>query len=81
MICDEEKLITTGLLEKFSDQDIAPNEVTYVGDALIDYKSAEGAGFDFIGITTGMSSCEQFEEAGVLVIIDDIKHLPDQLKK
>ena len=40
-------------------------EVLYVGDALTDMEAAQGAGFDFMGKSTGLVSAEEFAHRGV----------------
>lgn len=39
----------------------APEEVVYIGDAPTDFYAARDAGFDFIGVGTGLLSVEDFE--------------------
>jgi pyrophosphatase PpaX len=43
---------------------IKPEEVMYVGDGLHDMKAAIGAGFNFLGVETGLVTAEQFSEQG-----------------
>lgn len=45
-------------------QNIKPAEVVYVGDGLHDMQAALGAGFEFIGITTGLTTKDQFKANG-----------------
>lgn len=45
-------------------QQINPREVIYVGDGLHDMKAALGAGFNFVGVETGLVTAEQFKKAG-----------------
>jgi phosphoglycolate phosphatase-like HAD superfamily hydrolase len=47
---------------------IASNEIVYVGDALMDYYASRDAGIDFIGVTTGSISQEQFKTEGAKTI-------------
>lgn len=47
-----------------SDQRVKPQEVLYVGDGLHDMKAALGAGFEFLGVETGLVSAEEFKQAG-----------------
>jgi len=55
---------------------IEPSEVVYVGDGLHDMKAALGAGFEFIGKTTGLVSQEEFKQNGAKTI----KTLSDLIK-
>ena len=55
-------------------QNIRPNEVLYVGDGLRDMTAALGAGFDFIGVETGLTNGEMFKAHGAKSI-PSIKYL------
>jgi len=44
---------------------IKPEEVLYVGDGIRDMEAALGAGLEFLGVTTGLITHEQFKEKGV----------------
>ena len=44
--------------------------ILYVGDALTDYYAARDAGLDFVGVTTGLVTAEQFRAAGVRQVVD-----------
>lgn len=46
------------------EQDVQPEEVLYVGDGLHDMKAALGAGFNFLGVETGLVTADQFKDAG-----------------
>lgn len=52
---------------------IKPSEVIYVGDGLQDMKAALGAGFEFIGVETGVTTGKQFKTSGA----NSIKKLGD----
>lgn len=43
---------------------VKPKEVMYIGDGLHDMKAALGAGFNFLGVETGLVTAQQFREAG-----------------
>lgn len=51
-----------------------PDEIVYVGDAPTDFYAARDAGFDFIGVATGLLSVEDFgklegwEKAGAIAV-------------
>lgn len=47
---------------------VKPAETLYVGDGLHDMKAALGAGFEFIGITTGLTTSEEFAASDSRVI-------------
>lgn len=62
-------------LEQLSKEGINKEEIVYVGDSLFDLESAKGAGIDFIAVTTGLYSMENFRKAGANVIIENIKEV------
>jgi phosphoglycolate phosphatase-like HAD superfamily hydrolase len=45
-------------------RNILPQEVLYVADGLHDMKAAVGAGFSFMGVTTGLVTADDFMAAG-----------------
>jgi HAD superfamily hydrolase (TIGR01549 family) len=49
-------------LEWLEERNISARDVIYVGDSLNDMKAAEGAGFQPIGITTGLVPTQEFEQ-------------------
>lgn len=51
-------------LEWLTSQGVKPAEVLYVGDGLHDMKAALGAGFEFLGVETGLVNARAFAEAG-----------------
>jgi HAD superfamily hydrolase (TIGR01662 family) len=65
------------MLEKLSTKGIKKEEVLYVGDSLDDFRAASGAGVNFIGVTTGLFSKEDFEKEGAKILIPGIKELLD----
>jgi phosphoglycolate phosphatase-like HAD superfamily hydrolase len=59
------------------ERDITPAEVLYVGDGLHDMRAAVGAGFNFLGVETGLVTAEQFVAAGA-VSIPEVGHIMPQ---
>lgn len=55
-------------LEWLKDHKIDPSEVVYVGDGLHDMKAALGAGFEFIGVGTGLVTQKEFAANGATAI-------------
>ncbi len=47
---------------------ISPDEVLYVGDALNDLRAAHGAGFEFVGVCTGLCTAAGFKLYGASTI-------------
>jgi len=46
------------------EQSVTPNQVVYIGDGLHDMHASLGAGFNFLGVETGLVTAEQFKEHG-----------------
>ena len=59
-----------------STREIKTDEVICIGDHFHDMETAQGAGFNFIGVVTGLIKPEQFKKRG----ISYIRKLPDLLK-
>ena len=55
-------------LNRLSENEIKREEVVYVGDGLNDMKAAQGAGLEFIGVGTGLTSLEEFAKHQVRAI-------------
>lgn len=62
-----------------NEQEIDPKEVLYVGDSFKDMKAAIGAGFHFIGVTTGLVSPEEFDRENITKI-DQLANLITLIK-
>src|SRR3989344_1846309 len=61
-----DKLATKGIDKKY---------IVYVGDSLDDLEASLSAGIDFIAITTGLYSREEFLKAGAKVVLSDIREV------
>lgn len=51
-----------------SQRKIKSGQVLYVGDGIHDMRAAVGAGFNFLGVETGLVTAEQFKDEGALSI-------------
>jgi HAD superfamily hydrolase (TIGR01549 family) len=51
-------------LAKLATLGIERAEILYVGDSVNDFKAANGAGIDFLGVTTGLTTAALFTDAG-----------------
>jgi phosphoglycolate phosphatase-like HAD superfamily hydrolase len=60
-----------------AERDIAPGQVLYVADGLHDMKAAIGAGFNFVGVTTGLVAAEQFKGSGSVALSGLSELLPE----
>jgi phosphoglycolate phosphatase-like HAD superfamily hydrolase len=54
---------------------VGKGEIVYVGDSMDDFKAATAAGIDFIAITTGIYTEEDFKKNGAKNIVSDIKEV------
>ncbi len=61
-------------IEACAKRGIPVTNIRYVGDSLVDYKAAEGAGIEFIGIYGHTAPKEDFDRLGIRAI-HDIKEL------
>lgn len=60
---------------------ITPEKALYVGDSLLDFQSANGAGLHFVGVLTGITEKDKFVNCGVSsMIIPSIAELPEFLE-
>ncbi len=57
---------------------IKPKEVLYVGDGLHDLEAASGAGFNFLGVETGLVTAQQFKRAGAVSVKSIADVFPDK---
>lgn len=64
-----EKPDPEGLLKVTEMMGVSKAEVLYVGDSLVDAKTAQNAGVDFIGVLTGTTVREEFEDYPHLAVL------------
>lgn len=64
------------LLKAVEGLGISPDKCMYVGDSMVDAKTAEAAGIEFTAVLSGETDRSDFEKAGVERIIDDLQQLP-----
>lgn len=57
-----EKPDPEGLLWTIKNMGFSKEEILYVGDSLVDAKTAENAGVDFVGVLTGTTTKMEFED-------------------
>jgi len=58
-----------------------PEESVVVGDSVADIASGKHVGATTVGVTSGLGTKQQLEEAGVDYVIDSIAELPRLIKK
>ncbi len=69
------------IFEKLEKEGIKKEEMVYVGDSLDDLRAATAAGIDFIAVTTGLYSEEDFKKNGAEIIAKDINEVGKILAK
>jgi phosphoglycolate phosphatase len=62
-------------IKKLSKEGIEKNQIVYVGDSLLDLQAAHAAGIDFVGVTTGLYSKDDFEKHGAKIVVENIKEV------
>jgi len=67
------------VFEELRKEGVEKNDIVYVGDSLDDFKGAKEAGIDFIAVTTGLYSQDDFKKNGAEVIITNINELLNKL--
>lgn len=61
-----------GLLFAIKQLGLNQADVLYVGDSVVDAKTAEAAGVDFAGVLTGTTSADDFAKYRNVCIVDDL---------
>ncbi|MFH0970044.1 MAG: HAD family hydrolase [Candidatus Diapherotrites archaeon] len=69
------------VLFHFRKHNIRKHEMLFVGDLIVDYFAARGAGIDFCGVLSGFHSSRKFQKVGLDSnhLIPSVKYLPDWL--
>lgn len=66
-----------GLLHIINKLGLSPDEVVYVGDAMIDGVAATRAGIEFWGVASGETTQDTLKEAGAKIVLTSITELND----
>lgn len=69
----KEKPDPEGLLVMIEDMKLEKKDVLYVGDSIVDAKTAENAGVDFAAVTTGATKAEEFTSYHPVMIMEDLR--------
>ena len=67
-----------GIFHVLGEWDLSKEEVLYVGDSLVDARTAQAAGVDFAGVTTGTTTKEEMDDyphVGVFVGLEELKKI------
>lgn len=65
-----------GLLNAINHFGLDKSEVLYVGDSIIDAKTAQNAGVDFTAVTTGTTAADDFAKLPNVAVIGGLSDLP-----
>ena len=63
------------IFKKLKKDGVNKKDMVYIGDSLLDLQAAHGAGIDFIAITTGLYSKQDFKKHGAKVVLKDIREV------
>lgn len=76
--CKPDPRVFNRALTLASKKGIPRSRVVYVGDTLLDYEAAKGAGIMFVAVLTGGTTKEQFLSAGLdeAYILESVRDLP-----
>ena len=66
-----------GLLFAIDKLGISKENVLYVGDSIVDAKTAQSAGVDFAAVLTGTTTAEEFKEFPNVLISKDLDNIRD----
>ena len=65
-----------GLLFAMRQLQLEKADILYVGDSIVDAKTAEAAGVDFAGVLTGTTSAEDFANFKSVCVVEDLYGVP-----
>lgn len=69
-----------GLLFAIEQLQLGKTDILYVGDSIVDAKTAEAAGVDFAGVLTGTTTAEDFAKYRNICIVDDLYELQKNIE-
>jgi len=75
-----EKPDPAGLLAAMRTLEAAPDQTLYVGDSLVDARTAARAGVAFVAVLTGTTTAGDFKRHPVHAIVEDLHELPPLLE-
>lgn len=67
-----------GIFHVLGEWDLSKEEVLYVGDSLVDARTAQAAGVDFAGVTTGTTAKEEMDDyphVGVFAGLEELNKI------
>lgn len=70
-----------GLLYAIKQLQLEKKDILYIGDSVVDAKTAQGAEVDFAGVLTGTTSAEDFEKFKNVCIADNLYGIQMLLKR
>lgn len=68
-----------GTFKVLKEWNLKKEEVLYVGDSLVDAKTAKSAGVNFAGVTTGTTTAEDFKEYDCVGVFENLTALKVKL--
>ena len=67
------------LIEQMEKEGINKEDIVYIGDSLDDFKASTGAGLNFIALTTGLYSYEDFKNEGAETVMNSIEEILSEI--
>lgn len=68
-----------GVFKVLEEWKLDKSEVLYVGDSLVDAKTAKSAGISFAGVTTGTTTVEHFKKYDSVGVFENLTELKEKL--
>lgn len=79
--CDAKKPEPIGIIEAIHHFQVEKEKVIYIGDSMVDYEAALAAEVDFLAVTTGVTSKDDFIQRGIdsSCIFTTVEEIPKSL--
>jgi len=73
----------TPIIKHLSTKGIKQEGVVYCGDNIVDFETAKNAKINFVAVTTGFHTMDDFVRAGLApnLVIDSLDQLPEKIKE
>ena len=71
----KEKPDPEGLLAAIDKLNVSKDQVLYVGDSIVDVKTAQSAGVDFVAVLTGTTKREEFLNYAHVAVEESVREL------
>lgn len=69
-----------GMIKMAEALGVSPHEILYVGDSLVDAKTAASSGTDFVAVTQGTTEAWEFMRYPFKAVLDNVAEIADLIK-